>query len=319
MATNNNTQDQPRSPSNDGHRQQDQHVQDRMRRLSLRRDDMEVDQDATSSTAGQTQGGSYKEAFEALQELEDQIQEKMAAFRTSIKEKKPTNQQTKAFKELADIRKCAEEYRLICKEQYPDRLELYTWEEINQQKQQASNTSQDHVVPKELPALQCIGSDRWHPNKALHLSTEMFARAFENELNAAGLDHDKHWRRLLPKCLNDAQNIWLPTEVKEHPDLDWQEIRSRMVAKYDTPEQQLKSMEMVFHMRQHPHGLKEKIGQHISIQCTHLVIVAATSAGYADRYFRIWGIIWQCSFRSPTYEWLAITDCFHAVISKNRP
>lgn len=187
------------------------------------------------------------------QGLEDQIQEKIAAFRVSIKEKQSSEKQTQAFQELANLRERAEEYRNICKQQYPGRIEFYTWEEVHQQKQAPNNHSNDHIVPKELPALQCIGGDHWHPTKALHLSTEMFARAFENELNAAGLDYDKHWRRLLPKCLSDAQNIWLTTETNEHPDLNWQEIRSRLVTKYDILEQQLRSMEIVFNMRQQPH------------------------------------------------------------------
>lgn len=251
MATNNVQDQNSTTPAPTASRDESQQpMQDNMRRLSLNdNNNMDVDEEPTSDQA------ACQEAIDGMQELDNQIQEKIAAFHAAIKGKQSAKKQTDAFKELADIRERAETYRQICQEQFPTRSEFFVREDNQrgqQQQQVTSYNSQDHVVPKELPALQCIGSERWHPAKAQHLSTEMFARAFENELNAAGLDHDKHWRRLLPKCLSDAQNIWLADNINEHPDSTWKDMRARLVAKYDTPEQQLRSMEIVFNMKQQP-------------------------------------------------------------------
>ncbi|CDH57628.1 predicted protein [Lichtheimia corymbifera JMRC:FSU:9682] len=175
--------------------QQQQPVHDNLRRLSLNdSNSMDIDEEPTSDQA------ACQEAINGMQELDNQVQEKISAFHAAIKGKQSAKKQTDAFKELADIRERAETYRKICQEQFPTRPGFFTREDNQQSQQQNNYNSQDHVVPKELPALQCIGRERWHPAKAQHLSTEMFARAFENELNAAGLDHDKHWRAYFPSA-----------------------------------------------------------------------------------------------------------------------
>ena len=54
-------------------------------------------------------------------------------------------------------------------------------------KQEIDNQSESHYIPKDLPVLQIVGSDKWHPSKIVHLSTEMFLHAFEKEIRAANL------------------------------------------------------------------------------------------------------------------------------------
>ncbi|KAI7847014.1 hypothetical protein BDC45DRAFT_452535, partial [Circinella umbellata] len=124
-------------------------------------------------------------------------------------------------------------------------------------KQEIDNQSESHYVPKDLPVLQIVGSDKWHPNKIIHLSTEMFLHAFEKEIRAANLKVQDNWSRLLPKSFNDAQNIWLDGVLQEYPSCTWDEVRVKIVEQFDKPEQRLKSMESVLHMRQR-HGEKVK-------------------------------------------------------------
>ncbi|KAG2212524.1 hypothetical protein INT45_001775 [Circinella minor] len=78
----------------------------------------------------------------------------------------------------------------------------------------------------------------------------MFLRAFEKEIRAANLKVQDNWSRLLPKSFNDAQNIWLDAVLQEFSGSTWDEIRVKIVEQFDKPEQRLKSMESVLHMRQ---------------------------------------------------------------------
>ncbi|KAI7846645.1 hypothetical protein BDC45DRAFT_582931 [Circinella umbellata] len=142
---------------------------------------------------------------------------------------------------------------------------LRTYLHLKQQVKEADVKYQEAIenneVPKEqdknLPVLQIVGSDKWHPNKIIHLSTEMFLRAFEKEIRAANLKVQDNWSRLLPKSFNDAQNIWLDGVLQEYLSCTWDEVRVKIVEQFDKPEQRLKSMESVLHMRQR-HGEKVK-------------------------------------------------------------
>lgn len=124
--------------------------------------------------------------------------------------------------------------------------------------------SQKRGQPKQVPVSghswrvcsqrpTCITNCWWTKmgtTKVVHLSAEMFLRAFEKELNANDMPVEKHWRRLLSKSFNDSQSTRFDGQMLQHPNMDWPAIRTKFINKYDTPEQKLRGMELVLHMRQ---------------------------------------------------------------------
>ncbi|KAJ8651910.1 hypothetical protein O0I10_012518 [Lichtheimia ornata] len=157
-------------------------------------------------------------AINTVEDLKRACCIKEQEFNIAVQEKGEEDQET-ALEKLTAAQERVDKYRGICKKRYPTRLELYTWDEIEQRNRQYNmacrsmegSSKEDHYVPKDLPVLQVVGSDKWHPNKAVHLSAEMFLRAFTKELKSCGLD---------------------------------------LVQKYDTPEQQLRGKEACVHMKQ---------------------------------------------------------------------
>lgn len=196
-------------------------------------------------------------AINTLEDLKRKCHQREQEFNVAVQEQDDEDQE-RALENLTAAQERVDRYREVCKKRYPTRLEFYTWDEIEQRNRQFNmacrnaegSSKEDHYVPKDLPVLQVVGSDKWHPNKAVHLSAEMFLRAFTKELKSCGLDVKKHWNRLLPKCLNDAQNLWLDGVLEEDEHCTWQEIRTKLVQKYDTPEQQLRGKEACVHMKQ---------------------------------------------------------------------
>ncbi|KAG2216784.1 hypothetical protein INT45_009671 [Circinella minor] len=182
--------------------------------------------------------------------LKQQVKEADIKYQEAIENQETLEEQSKLLDLLMSAQANANKYRDICWQRSPSKQEFMTKQEID-------NQSESHYIPKDLPVLQIVGSDKWHPGKIVHLSTEMFLRAFEKEIRAANLKVQDNWSRLLRKSFNDAQNIWLDAVLQEFPGSTWDEIRVKIVEQFDKPEQRLKSMESALHMRQR-HGEKVK-------------------------------------------------------------
>lgn len=151
--------------------------------------------------------------------------------------------------------KAYESYRDICKSNFPNRLEFYAHEEIHARNAvtRPNFKGDGHAptrVPKDLPALQIVGSVKWHPNKVVHISAEMFLRASEKEMRATCLDPADHWQTQLPKCLNDQQPIWYDGILSRKANISWRELRKEVIAHFDTPEQMLNGCLHVLDLRQ---------------------------------------------------------------------
>lgn len=151
--------------------------------------------------------------------------------------------------------KAYESYRDICKSNFPNRLEFYAHEEIHARNAvtRPNFKNDGHAptrVPKDLPALQIVGSVKWHPNKVVHISAEMFLRASEKEMRATCLDPADHWQTQLPKCLNDQQPIWYDGILSRKANISWRELRKEVIAHFDTPEQMLNGCLHVLDLRQ---------------------------------------------------------------------
>lgn len=234
-----------------------------MERLSIRGEKMDKDKEANEAEAVTHDAmvtsppSPERLAINTLEDLKLKCLQREQEFNIAVQEQDEQGQES-ALDNLTAAQERIDKYREACKKRYPTRLEFYTWDEIEQCNRQFNlacrnsegSSKEDHYVPKDLPVLQVVGSDKWHPNKAVHLSAEMFLRAFTKELKSCGLDVRKHWNRLLPKCLNDAQNLWLDGVLEEDEHCNWQEIRTKLVRKYDTPEQQLRGKEACVHMKQ---------------------------------------------------------------------
>lgn len=265
-------------------RQRGRRVQEDMERLSIH-DDMEVDdnnneqhdnsdpqrEEAATSDQQQTSNSNQEReeititkntndsplaaALNTLHKLKMQADHKDALFQETVINDKPQEEQANAMRAAESAQEKVDMYRRLCSKKYPlhpqFQMQPNTLDVI-------SNTEQDgkqkdsHIVPKELPALQIVGNEKWNPMRKMHLSTEMFLRAFVKELQSCGLKPEDHWQRLMPKCLDDTQSLWLDDIMRENPDYTWADIRQAFIDKFDTPEQKLISMEVVLHMRQKP-------------------------------------------------------------------
>ena len=164
------------------------------------------------------------EALMTLQKLQCQINDKNVAYQEIVDQGGSLEEQSKALKILVEHQDHMEMYRLLCKQRHPSRMEFFTYEEIQRKNdarkiktQSVDGRNNEHYVPKDLPVMQIMGSEKWHLNKIVHLSAEMCLRAFENELYACNLPIDNYWQRLLPKCFNDAQSIWFDSERDRFP------------------------------------------------------------------------------------------------------
>ncbi|KAI7873433.1 hypothetical protein K492DRAFT_223949 [Lichtheimia hyalospora FSU 10163] len=194
-------------------------------------------------------------AISTLHKLKTQADHKEAIFQQLVSDNKPQDEQMNAMRAAENAQEQVDKYRRFCHKKYPQHPQFHM--EINTSSAH-TNTQQDdkqkdsHIVPKELPALQIVGNEKWNPMRKMHLSTEMFLHAFVKELRSCGLKPEDHWQRLMPKCLDDAQGLWLDDVMRKHPDYTWDDIRQAFVDKFDTPEQKLISMEVVLHMRQKP-------------------------------------------------------------------
>ncbi|KAG2221328.1 hypothetical protein INT45_014012 [Circinella minor] len=202
------------------------------------------------STTEQDGNQEHQTSLKAYLHLKQQVKEADIKYQEAIENQVILEEQSKLLDLLMSAQANENKYRDICRQRFPSRQEFMTKQEID-------NQSERHYIPKDLPVLQIVGSDKWHPGKIVHLSTEMFLRAFEKEIHAANLKVQDNWSRLLPKSFNDVQNIWLDAVLQEFPGSTWDEIRVKIVKQFDKPEQRLKSMESVLHMRQR-HGEKVK-------------------------------------------------------------
>ncbi|KAG0167032.1 hypothetical protein DFQ28_005671 [Apophysomyces sp. BC1034] len=175
-----------------------------------------------------------------------------------VNNKAPLEEQVTGLKAMQMAQQYQQEYRKFCKERYPQCPEFYTWEELGAKQEtrdrskvpEHRSSSADRFIPHDLPVLQIIGEPKWHPSKVVHLSAELFLRAFEKELHASNLPMEQYWGRIFPKCLNDAQTIWFDNELKNSPTISWLEMCKKVKARFDTPEQKMCAMEAVLHMRQ---------------------------------------------------------------------
>lgn len=147
--------------------------------------------------------------------------------------------------------KQAETFRKLQKSNLPSRLEFYSEQELIEHKAMSSRpqsgerepNSREHFIPQDLPVVQTVGSERWHPNKVGHLSAEMCLRAFQRNsmqmvclCSVTGSDF----------CLRSSTaplSVWYDWVMEENLETTWEDIRAKIVATFDTPEQKLRSME----------------------------------------------------------------------------
>ncbi|KAI7846906.1 hypothetical protein BDC45DRAFT_542395, partial [Circinella umbellata] len=174
---------------------------------------MEMDRLSIEEQSGDQE---HQTSLKTYIHLKQQVKEADIKYQEALENKEIPEEQSKFLDLLMSAQANANKYRDICRQRFPSRQEFMTKQEID-------NQSESHYVPKDLPVLQIVGSDKWHPSKIIHLSTEMFLRAFEKEIRAANLKVQDNWSHLLPKSFNDAQNIWLDGVLQEYPSCTWEE------------------------------------------------------------------------------------------------
>ena len=200
----------------------------------------------------------HRRNLRTFNRLREQADAADAAYQEAVDAGAEADTRRRLKAELKEAEEDADDYREHCKKRFPSCMEFYTKEEIADRnaaiiKDEDKNRS--HFVPKDLPALQIIVAERWLSSKAAHVSTERFLKKFKSEVEACNFKVEEHWVRLFPKCLNDIQLIWFEGVLEDKPDITWDEFEKKAIDKYDTPEQQLVTMECVLHMRQR-HGEK---------------------------------------------------------------
>ena len=81
----------------------------------------------------------------------------------------------------------------------------------------SSPAESSQKVPRDLPKFRDgPGSVR---------DPEDFLPRFQRVLSAHGLDLEQHWYRLLPVCLNHADNMWCESNLE--PTLTWQKAKAQ--------------------------------------------------------------------------------------------
>jgi transposase InsO family protein len=101
-------------------------------------------------------------------------------------------------------------------------------------------SSSSSVVPSGLPLFQWVGSIR-DEKKEVFADIEECLRRFEDVLSSHTLSFDKHWFRLLPRCLSNDLRDWLNEYVlASGSKVSWITLKAAITGRYGVPKEQLR-------------------------------------------------------------------------------
>lgn len=96
------------------------------------------------------------------------------------------------------------------------------------------------VVPSGLPLFQWIGAVP-DDKKEVFADIEECLRRFEDVLSSHTLNFDKHWYRLLPRCLSNDLRDWLNEYVlASGSKVSWIKLKAAITGRYGVPKEQLR-------------------------------------------------------------------------------
>ncbi|KAI9243021.1 hypothetical protein BDA99DRAFT_566948 [Phascolomyces articulosus] len=149
------------------------------------------------------EGGTAASIYADLVVLKDMEKLSLDGMDVDVQEKKLRTEIQNAVMTLQKL----QEYVLVKDQE----MEFYTEKEIQERKAKAKSQAQSedngrnhYHVPKDLPVMQIAGSNKWHANKVVHLSAEMFLHAFEKELRAYNLAVEKQCTEVLNQMLDET-------------------------------------------------------------------------------------------------------------------